>query len=110
MLLGQTTLRERPDVVTKVRAMIAEATPEGVARALEAMRDRPDSTPQLGTIDVPVMVLVGEEDTLTPVSEARVMSEGVRDGQLAVLPQAGHLSNLETPERFNDALLRFLGD
>jgi 3-oxoadipate enol-lactonase len=107
-LLGRTTLRERPEVVAAVKAMMAEADPEGVARALEAMRGRPDSTRQLPDIQVPVLVLVGEEDALTPAAEAQKIADGVRDGRLEVIPEAGHLSNLEAPERFNDALLSFL--
>jgi len=109
MLVGETTRREKPGVVADVRAMIAQSNPEGVARALEAMRDRPDSTPQLSTIEVPAMLLVGEEDTLTPVGEAEVICRGVQNGHLSVLPRAGHLSNLETPDSFNEALLSFLG-
>jgi 3-oxoadipate enol-lactonase len=73
------------------------------------MRERPDSTPGLERIQVPVLVLVGEEDTLTPEAEARKIAEGVPDGRLVVIPKAGHLSNLERPEAFNEALLAFLG-
>lgn len=108
-LLGRTTREERPGVVQRVRDIIEAATPEGVARALEAMRERSDSTPLLQKIRVPVLVLCGEEDTLTPVEEARQMARGVKDGRLVVLPGAGHLANLETPDAFNQALLEFLG-
>lgn len=107
-LLGETTLRQRPTVVTKAREMMTAANPEGVARALEAMRERPDSTPILVDIRVPTLVVVGEEDTITPVEEARTIAAGVSNGRLAVIPGAGHLSNLEAPERFNEALLGFL--
>ena len=107
-LLGETSRHNKPEVLGAVRAMLSQADPEGVARALEAMGARPDSTPYLGEIQVPVLVLVGEEDTLTPVDEARKIVEGVPDSQLVVIPCAGHLSNLESPERFNEALLRFL--
>jgi pimeloyl-ACP methyl ester carboxylesterase len=107
-LLGKTTMRVRQDVVAAVRAMIATADAEGVARALEAMRGRPDSTPRLAGIKVPVLVVVGEEDTLTPVDEARKIVAGVPDGRLEVIPEAGHLSNLEAPDRFNEALQSFL--
>jgi pimeloyl-ACP methyl ester carboxylesterase len=107
-LLGQTTLRERPGVVDAVRRMIGEGDPEGVARALEAMRARPDSTPHLGEVRVPVLALVGEEDTLTPVAEAKRIAEGASDGRLVVIPGAGHLSNLEAPALFREALLTFL--
>jgi 3-oxoadipate enol-lactonase len=95
--------------VARVREIIAQAEPEGVARALEAMRERPDSTSELGRIRVPVLALVGEEDSLTPVGEARKISEGVPDSRLILLPRAGHLSNLEAEESFNGALRAFLG-
>lgn len=107
-LLGESTREGRPDVVKTVREMAEKADPEGVARALEAMRGRPDSTPGLARIQVPVLALVGEEDTLTPPAEARKIAEGVPDGRLVVIPGAGHLSNLESPEAFNEALLSFL--
>lgn len=108
-LLGETTRRERPGVVAQVRALVAQADAEGVARALEAMRARPDSTPDLARIRVPVLALVGEEDTLTPPAEARRIAESVPDGRLAVLPGVGHLANLEAPEAFDAALAEFVG-
>jgi 3-oxoadipate enol-lactonase len=108
-LLGETTLRERPGVEAAVRGMMNNAEPEGVARALEAMRDRPDSSGSLREIGVPVLVVVGEEDTLTPPAEARKIADGVGNGRLVVLPGAGHLANLEDPGAFNQALTSFLG-
>jgi 3-oxoadipate enol-lactonase len=108
-LLGATTRQERPGVVAAASALISAADPEGVARALEAMRDRPDSTAGLERIRVPVLALAGEEDTLTPVSEARVIAGSVPDGRLEVVAGAGHLSNLEAPEAFDRALREFLG-
>lgn len=107
-LLGETTRRERPEVVDRVRARLLAADPEGVARALEAMRDRPDSTRDLAAIRVPVLAIAGEEDTLTPPEELRRIVEGVPDGTLVTLPRAGHLSAIETPEPFAQALEAFL--
>ncbi|MSR22282.1 MAG: alpha/beta fold hydrolase [Gemmatimonadetes bacterium] len=107
-LLGETTRRERPHVVDAVRAKIAAANPEGVARALLAMRDRPDSTQELAGIRIPVLALVGEEDGLTPPAEARRIAEGVPHGRLVVIPGVGHLSNFENPEAFNEAIASLL--
>src|SRR5690606_7782883 len=108
-LLGETTRRGRPDVVQRVREMILDATPEGVANALRAMKDRPDSSADLAGIQVPALAIVGEEDALTPPSEARQIAEGVRDGRLVTIPGAGHLSKLEEPRAFGEALAEFLG-
>ena len=107
--LGETTRRLRPEVVDTVRGWIADTDPEGVARALLAMRDRPDSTSVLADIAVPVLALVGEEDTLTPVAESRRIAEAVPQGRLVVLPGAGHLSNLENPDAFQRELVSYLG-
>jgi pimeloyl-ACP methyl ester carboxylesterase len=109
-LLGETTREKRPTVVEEVREMVIRSDPEGVARALLAMRDRPDSTPDLDGIRVPVLALAGEEDTITPVEEARAIAEAVPDGQLVVLGGCGHLSNLEAPSAFDQALARFLDE
>jgi 3-oxoadipate enol-lactonase len=108
-LLGETTMEHRPRVKAGVRKMIQEANPEGVARALEAMRDRPDSKRILADIAVPTLVLVGEEDTLTPVEESEIISRRIPGAALEVIPAAGHLSNLEAPDAFNRALGAFLG-
>lgn len=107
-LLGQHSRLERPRVVEQVVRMIGEADPEGVARALLAMRDRPDSTKALAGIDVPVLALVGGEDTLTPRAEALEIAERTPLGQLGIIEDAGHLSNLENPDAFNQALEFFL--
>ncbi len=107
-LLGDTTLAEKPDVVARVRAIIERADAEGVASALEAMRARPDSTALLAGISVPVLAIVGAEDSVTPEADAREIAEGVPDGQLVVIPGAGHLSNLEAPDHFGDAVKAFL--
>ena len=108
VLLGKTTLAERPEVSEAVRDMIAAADPEGVARALIAMRARPDSTPDLANIAVPVLALVGDEDQVTPVAGAHQIAEGVPDGRLVVIPKAGHLANLEDASEFNSAVRSFL--
>lgn len=99
---------ERRAIAEWVERWVRDADPEGVARALEAMAARPDSQRLLGEIEVPTLVLVGEDDTLTPPADARAMAEAIPDAELLVLPGAGHLANLERPEAFNTALLGFL--
>ncbi len=108
--LGETTRREKPAVVERVRQIIEDADPEGVARALTAMRDRPDSSEMLSRIDVPVLVIVGEEDGVTPMSDARAMADAVPQGRLVEIPTAGHYTNLENEDAFVTAIQEFLGD
>lgn len=106
--LGVTTRKERPELIGWVRNMIAGADGEKVARSLEALASRPDSTLLLPSISVPTLVLVGEEDTLTPPAVAEAMAEAIPQSELQLVPRAGHMANLENPEMFNRALHGFL--
>jgi len=108
-LLGPSTT---PELVAHVRAMIAEAPPRAVAWAQRAMAARPDSLDVLAELDVPAAVIVGEADVLTPLPEAQLMADALSDAELTVIPSVGHLSSLEAPETFNEAvraLLRRVG-
>ncbi len=107
-LMGQTTREKRPDIYDAVHRMIAQAPVEGIVGALEAMIARPDSTPTLSTITVPTLIVVGEEDTVTPVAEARALHDNIAGSRLEVLQQAGHLSSLERPAAFNTVVTEFL--
>jgi 3-oxoadipate enol-lactonase len=107
-LLGETTHRERPEVVARVREAILKTSPRGIRDALAGLAARADSTPTLREIRVPTLIICGVEDTLTPVSESRVMNEAIPASRLEVLAGAGHLSNLETPAAFQGVLLTFL--
>jgi pimeloyl-ACP methyl ester carboxylesterase len=93
----------------EVRAMMLAAPVAGIVGALVAMRDRPDSTDLLPTLaSLPTLVVVGEEDALTPPSDAESIAAGVPGARLAVIPMAGHLSPLEQPQAFNRHLGMFL--
>jgi len=107
-MVGETTRARRPDVVETIRSMIAAAPVGGIVGALEAMMARPDSSATLGTIDVPTLVVVGEEDALTPPPEARAMHERIRGSRLEVLAGAGHIANLEQPSAFNHVVGEFI--
>jgi pimeloyl-ACP methyl ester carboxylesterase len=85
-----------------------QAPPAGFIGALEAMKNRPDSTGDLTRIDVPTLVIVGEDDGVTPPEASRKIHAHVAGSQLVVLPGVGHLSNLEAPEAFTGAVEGFL--
>jgi pimeloyl-ACP methyl ester carboxylesterase len=108
-LLGDTTRARRPEVVEEVRRMASVQSAEGIIGALQALRDRPNSTPLLAGIRVPTLVLVGSEDVLTPPAVAQAMAAAIPDARLARIEWAGHLANLEQPEAFNVALRSYLG-
>jgi 3-oxoadipate enol-lactonase len=88
----------------ELRQMVAMQSPEGVSDALTALRDRPDATPGLQSINVPTLVIVGELDALTPPSASEAMMKLLPNGTLVVIPGAGHLSNIEAPAEFNTAI------
>lgn len=108
-LVGDTTRRARPDIVEHLRGQITSNSVESIAGALDAMMTRPDSTPTLATIHCPVQILVGDEDALTPPALSEQMRAAIPASELVVIPGAGHMSNMEQPQRFNDALAQFLG-
>jgi len=107
-LLCQETLDTRPQLVEQVRRIMASNPPAGFVGGLEAMKGRPDSLPTIGTIKVPTLVLVGEHDTPSPPNVVKVWQERIPGSRLVVVPGAGHLSNLETPDVFNAELSDFL--
>lgn len=107
-LLGATSQKANPELTATVRSMIEGSTPDAIAGAAEAIMNRADLTSLLPSIAVPTLVLCGEEDVLTPPSDAHALNEGIRNSRLELLPGAGHLSNLETPERFSRVLGDFL--
>lgn len=107
-LLGETSRRDRPGLVSDVRSFIVTNNPEGIRRAILRLRDRPDAVPGLARIAVPTLVLVGSEDAITPTSEAEALAAGIPNASFEIVPAAGHLANLEHPAAFNTAVGRFL--
>lgn len=107
-LLGETTHRERPQVVERVRSLIMASSAPAIAGALTAIMTRPDSTSLLSSIHCPTLIVVGEEDTLTPPAMSRDLQRGIAGSELAVIRKAGHLASLEQPRTFNAELARFL--
>jgi 3-oxoadipate enol-lactonase len=107
-LLGATTQRERPDLSTQVRNLVVANGAAGVKGAVAAMMERADSTPLLGKIDVPALIIHGLEDVLIPPAEAEGMHRAIRTSRLELMPACGHLPNLEQPARFAAVLEQFL--
>lgn len=105
--VGKTTRTRLPDVVDAAHAMMTTAPVAGIVGALEAMMERPDSTPLLPTIDVPTLLIAGGEDAVTPAKEMRAMHEAIPGSKFEVIAEAGHLSSLERPAAFNTLLSEF---
>ncbi|MDA1312789.1 MAG: alpha/beta fold hydrolase [Acidobacteria bacterium] len=107
---GHSTLEHRPEVVRQARAIAEAAPPEAVLLMLQALADRPDSTPTLGEIQVPTLVISGQEDPLIPASEMGGWAALIPDARHVVIPRTGHLPNLEDPKAFNRAVAGFLAE
>lgn len=91
-----------------VRAMNEETGPEAYCRQQQAIMGRPDSRPGLAAIACPTLVLVGDDDQLTPPVLAREMAAGIPGARLVVVPECGHLSTLERPQAVNEALVDWM--
>lgn len=109
-LLGPTSRESRPAVVGGVRALASAQPAAAIADALARLKARPDSTPQLAEMDCPTLLVAGEEDEVTPPDIARQMHGQIAGADLALIGRAGHLSNIEQPDEFNEALARFLAE
>lgn len=103
-LLGETSRAARPDVLAQVRAWIGEQDPAGLAWSQRAMAARPDRTALLHAYRGPVVVVVGDEDGVTPVAQAEQMAKTAPGASLVVVRNAGHLSAVEDPETVAGAL------
>jgi pimeloyl-ACP methyl ester carboxylesterase len=106
-LLAPARYERDPDLVRQVKSLIAAAPVPGIVGALMAMAERPDSADLLRRITVPALVIVGADDVLTTTADAERMAQCIADAQLVVIPDAGHLSNLEQPDQFTVALEGF---
>ena len=107
--LSRSTFERQAPLVESVRHMIASVQPEGAIGAQRAMAARPDSTPMLGTIDVPTLVVGGADDGVTPPDVLRSMAAAIPNSHVEILEQGGHLCPLERPAAFNRVVSEFLG-
>jgi pimeloyl-ACP methyl ester carboxylesterase len=97
-----------PDVVERARAIAAEQPITNLVATLRALAARLDSHETASTMEAPCLVIVGEEDALTPPAEARDLAGHLPLGKLVEIPEAGHLSPLEQPQRVTEELFLFL--
>lgn len=107
-LLGATTREHNPGAEETVRLLIKRQSPAAIRDAIHRMMERPDSKALLPSIAVPVLVVVGEEDVLTPPAESHAMVAALPDATLVQIVGAGHLTNLEQPQAFEASLEDFL--
>lgn len=107
-VLGATTRQTDPNTVERIRAIGRRQSADGIVAGLEMLRDRPDARPGLAGVNAPVLIVVGEEDEITPPKAAESLKALVPHATLVRIPRAGHLANYERPVEFNAAVQSFL--
>lgn len=106
-LLGASSRASQPDLETAVRRLIVMNSTDGIVAGLGAMKTRPDSTPLLASITCPTLIITSDEDVIIPVAEAEAMHRAIPGSSIVVLPKVGHLSNLESPIEWGQALAAY---
>jgi pimeloyl-ACP methyl ester carboxylesterase len=109
-LMGRTTMTARPDLVAGARVMMRKMSAEDISLVLRGMAERPDSVVDLKTINVPTLIVIGEEDVLSTVADGELMRQNIGGSQLKVIPKAGHYAPWEQSEAAGTALRQFLDD
>ena len=107
-LFAQETFTKNKNVVDAVKEMIISTQKQSLCNTLHALAERKETCDQLSEINIPVLIMVGEEDKITPIAAAQQMHEKILNSKLEIIQQAGHLSNLENPTAFNTHLVSFL--
>ena len=106
--LGEQTQKDNPALTEDVKRMAFQNSPQDLSGALIAMAARTDTSGALPNFKVPSLVIVGEQDKLTPPEQSQKMAKALPQAQLVTIPGAGHLSNLEKPVVFTAAVVEFL--
>jgi pimeloyl-ACP methyl ester carboxylesterase len=107
-LFSSETHSGRPDLVEATREVILRSNPQGIAAALAGLAERPDVTELLPKIEVASLVIVGEHDAISSPEEMEGIAEALPNSAWVVVPHAGHLSPLENPDVFNEALREYI--
>ena len=106
-LVGVTTRSNRPDIQAAARRIMAKSTVAGIAAVQRGMAVRPDSLPTLATVNVPALVIAGEQD-VTPLADMQAIQQGIRGSHIMVIPKAGHYAIFEKPDEVGRAIRKFL--
>ena len=107
-LVAPITLSTKPDLVNTIRAIMLETSVNGVVGALQGMKDRTDSTPLLPQVTCPVLIIHGVDEQLIPFHEAEMMKQHLPNSKLEIISGAGHLPNMEQPNKYNQAIREFI--
>jgi pimeloyl-ACP methyl ester carboxylesterase len=108
-LIAPQSFQKLPNIARAVREVVERTSPAGIAAAQRGMAARPDMTALLPKIEVPTLVIVGDQDAISPPAEMRTIAAAIPRAEFVVIPRAGHMTTMENPAAVNDALTSFLG-
>jgi len=107
-LFAPGSFTKKKNVIAAVKEMIISTPKQSLCNTLHALAERKETCSQLQEINIPVLIMVGKEDKITPIAAAQQMREEIWNSTLKIIQHAGHLSNLENPTAFNFQLVKFL--
>jgi len=107
-LFASESFTKKENVIATVKEMILNTPKQSLCNTLHALAERKETCTRLHEINIPVLIMVGKEDKITPIAAAQQMHENIRDSTLKIIQHAGHLTNLENPTAFNFQLVKFL--
>lgn len=108
VLLAPATYQSNPELVDNLAGILSQTSEQGIIAAQQGMKARPDSSSTLGDILVPTLIFHGEQDQIISLEESKYLAAGIQDAMLEIIPDAGHMVNMEQAELFNNAAARFL--
>lgn len=107
-LLSPATDNNQPGLPTRLAAIMAEISLDAMVGDQLGMLERPDSSPMLDQINVPTLLIHGADDRLIPLEDMRILQAKIPTSELQIIPDAGHMVNMEQPLQFNRAVSVFL--
>jgi 3-oxoadipate enol-lactonase len=108
-LLSPMSFTNRPEIVQTAQKIMASIPVSTIIKDLQGLKERPDSTSLLARSTKPTLIIHGEDDQIVPLTEAQALQQTIPGAQLTILPESGHLLNLEQPDLFNAAVRKFIG-
>lgn len=109
-LMGRTTVSTRPDLVNGARRMMSKMPAQNISLVQRGMAERPDSVADLKSINVPTLIVMGEEDILSTPADGELMRQHIPGSKLKIIPKAGHYAPWEQPEAVGTVLRQFLDE
>ncbi len=107
-LAAQSTHEQKPEVIADLRRVVSGTAPAAIAAAQRGLAARPDMTDFLPKISVPTLVIVGDQDAISPPAEMQAIAAAIPNADYVVIPNSGHMTTMENPEAVNKALTNFI--